>query len=223
MRRSEHNADELRRFAAKSGDGSQVRRLLAIALVLEGYSRTEAAELSGMDRQTLRDWVHRYNDEGIDGLKSRSAPGRAPVLTEEQLAELKALVIQGPDPMTHQVVRWRCVDLRAEVARRFSVEVHESTIGKWLHQLGLTRLQPRPFHPKKDPAAQEAFKKLRRAGQPCPARVHGLFDSRNLVPGRGQGRPEGRPRLHLGGGGLAATDGARRPPRLRLSVRRDLP
>jgi transposase len=136
VRRSEHNADELRRFAAKSGDGSQVRRLLAIALVLEGYSRTEAAELSGMDRQTLRDWVHRYNDEGIDGLKSRSAPGRAPVLTEEQLAELKALVIQGPDPMTHQVVRWRCVDLRAEVARRFLVEVHESTIGKWLHQLG---------------------------------------------------------------------------------------
>ena len=74
VRRSEHNADELRRFAAKSGDGSQVRRLLAIALVLEGYSRTEAAEFSGMDRQTLRDWVHRYNDEGIDGLKSRSAP-----------------------------------------------------------------------------------------------------------------------------------------------------
>jgi len=169
VRRSEHNADELRRFAAKSGDGSQVRRLLAIALVLEGYSRTEAAELSGMDRQTLRDWVHRYNDEGIDGLKSRSAPGRAPVLTEEKLAELKALVIQGPDPMTHQVVRWRCVDLRAEVARRFSVEVHESTIGKWLHQLGLTRLQPRPFHPKKDPAAQEAFKKTspRWSAMPC--------------------------------------------------------
>jgi transposase len=132
---------------------------LAIALVLEGYSRTEAAALSGMDRQTLRDWVHRYNDEGIDGLKSRSAPGRAPVLTDEQMAELRALVIQGPDPIAHKVVRWRCVDLRAEVARRFSVEVHESTIGKWLHQLGLTRLQPRPFHPKKDAAAQEAFKK----------------------------------------------------------------
>jgi transposase len=157
--RVDHTASELRGFAAKSGDGAQVRRLLAIALVLEGYSRTEAAALSGMDRQTLRDWVHRYNDEGIDGLKSRSAPGRAPALTDEQMAELRALVIQGPDPMTHKVVRWRCVDLRAEVARRFSVDVHESTIGKWLHQLGLTRLQPRPFHPKKDAAAQEAFKK----------------------------------------------------------------
>jgi transposase len=157
--RVDHTASELRAFAAKSGDGAQVRRLLAIALVLEGYSRTEAAALSGMDRQTLRDWVHRYNDEGIDGLKSRSAPGRAPALTDEQMAELRALVIQGPDPVAHKVVRWRCVDLRAEVARRFSVDVHESTIGKWLHQLGLTRLQPRPFHPKKDAAAQEAFKK----------------------------------------------------------------
>jgi transposase len=168
--RVDHTASELRAFAAKSGDGAQVRRLLAIALVLEGYSRTQAAELSGMDRQTLRDWVHRYNDEGIDGLKSRTAPGRAPALNDEQMAELKALVIQGPDPMTHKVVRWRCVDLRAEVARRFSVDVHESTIGKWLHQLGLTRLQPRPFHPKKDAAAQEALKKTSPtwSATPCP-------------------------------------------------------
>lgn len=157
--RKEQTAAELRGFAAKSKDGAQVRRLLAIALVLEGCSRTEAAESSGMDRQTLRDWVHRYNDEGIEGLKSRSAPGRSPVLSKDQKAELKALVIKGPDPTTDKVVRWRCLDLREEVARRFSVEVHESTIGKWLHQLGLTRLQPRPFHPKKDAEAQEAFKK----------------------------------------------------------------
>jgi transposase len=75
------------------------------------------------------------------------------------MAALKALVIEGPDPATNKVVRWRCVDLREEVARRFSVQVHESTIGKWLRQLGLTRLQPRPFHPKKDAEAQEAFKK----------------------------------------------------------------
>ena len=157
--RTEHTPAELRAFAAKSKDGAQVRRLLAIALVLEGCSRSQAAELSGMDRQTLRDWVHRYNDEGIDGLKSRRAPGRAPVLTKEQMAELKGLVIKGPDLATNNVVRWRCLDLREEVARRFSVEVHESTVGKWLRQLGLTRLQPRPFHPKKDAGVQEAFKK----------------------------------------------------------------
>ena len=157
--RSDHSAEGLRALASKSSDGAQVRRLLALALILDGHSRTEAAAQSGMERQTLRDWVHRYNDAGVDGLKSRSSPGRTPFLTEEQKAELKALVIKGPDPDIHQVVRWRCLDVREEVARRFSVTVHESTVGKWLHQLKLTPLQPRPFHPKKDPAAQEAFKK----------------------------------------------------------------
>ncbi len=75
------------------------------------------------------------------------------------MAELRALVVKGPDPERDKVVRWRCVDLLAEVKRRFSVEVHESTIGAWLRELGLTRLQPRPVHPKKDPAAEAAFKK----------------------------------------------------------------
>ena len=75
------------------------------------------------------------------------------------MAELRELTINGPDPEKHKVVRWRCVDLREEVARRFTVTVTEETIGKWLRKLGLTRLQPRPFHPKKDAAAQEAFKK----------------------------------------------------------------
>jgi transposase len=157
--RTEHSASDLRAIAAKSRDGAQVRRLFALALVLEGASRTEAAERSGMDRQTLRDWVHRYNAEGIEGLKSRQAPGRAPSLSESQMAELRELVIEGPDPEVHGVVRWRCVDLRAEVARRFLVEVHENTIGRWLHELGLTRLQPRPQHPQKDLEAEAAFKK----------------------------------------------------------------
>ncbi len=157
--RTDHTASDLRAFAGRSHDGAQVRRLLALALVLEGRSRSEAAEQNGMDRQTLRDWVHRYNTTGIGGLESRCSPGRAPMLTEDQKAALKALVVNGPDPVTDKVVRWRCVDLRAEVARRFGVDVHESTVGKWLHQLGLTRLQPRPFHPKKNAEAQEAFKK----------------------------------------------------------------
>ena len=157
--RRDHTSAELRVLSGRCSDGAQVRRLLALALVLDGHSRTEAAALNGMDRQTLRDWVHRYNAEGVEGLKSRSSPGREPALSGPQRAELRALVIAGPDPATHGVVRWRCVDLQAEVARRFSVEVHESTIGRWLHELGLTRLQPRPYHPKKDPAAETAFKK----------------------------------------------------------------
>ena len=157
--RSDYTANELRHHASKSVDGAQVRRLLALASILEGRCRGEAAAHSGMDRQTLCDWVHRYNAAGIDGLKSHRSPGRAPALSAAQMAELRALVVAGPDPAEHQVVRWRCVDLQAEVARRFSVEVHENTIGRWLHELRLTRLQPRPCHPKKIAEAEEAFKK----------------------------------------------------------------
>jgi transposase len=169
--RLDHTASDLRAFAAKCVDGAQVRRILALAMVLDGLPRHEAAALNGMDRQTLRDWVHRYNDCAIEGLKSRKSPGREPYLKPEQMAGLRDLVINGPDLATDKVVRWRCVDLRAEVARRWSVEVHESTIGKWLGELGLTRLQPRPVHPKKDPEAETAFKKtsLLWCAQPSPA------------------------------------------------------
>lgn len=90
---------------------------------------------------------------------SRVGPGPAPLLNETQMAELLTLVVNGPAPEVDGVVRWRCVDLQEQVARRFSVEVTERTISRWLRQLKLTRLQPRPFHPKKDAAAQEAFKK----------------------------------------------------------------
>lgn len=157
--RSDYTAVDLRYHASKSQDGAQVRRLLALAMVVEGRCRGEAAAQSGMDRQTLRDWIHRYNAAGIEGLKSRRSPGRAPALNAAQKAELRALVVAGPDPSEHKVVRWRCVDLQAEVARRFCVEVHENTIGRWLHELGLTRLQPRPSHPRKIAEAEEAFKK----------------------------------------------------------------
>jgi transposase len=157
--RMDRTATELRALAAKSDDADQARRLLAIAMIYDGASRLDAARQAGMDRQTLRDWVHRYNETGFDGLVSRKPAGAIPKLTQAQMAELRELVIAGPDPETHKVIRWRCVDLRAEVTRRFSVTVPERTIGKWLRKLKLTYLQPRPHHPKKDAAAQEAFKK----------------------------------------------------------------
>ena len=169
--RTDHTAQSLRALSSRCSDGAQVRRLLALALVLEGCPRSDAAALNGMDRQTLRDWVHRYNAEGVDGLKSRKSPGREPFLTGQQKAELRDLVICGPDPDIHKVVRWRCADLRAEVARRWLVDVHESTIGKWLGELGLTRLQPRPVHPKKDAAAEAAFRQTSRASCTKPSSV----------------------------------------------------
>jgi len=157
--RTERTNANLRGLAAKCSDGAQVRRLLALALVLEGSPRSEAAALTGMDPQTLCDWVHRYNASGADGLKSRKSPGATPRLRAPDLAALRDLVVQGPDPAKDGVVRWRCVDLQEEVARRFGVTVHVNTIGVWLRSLGLTRLQPRPVHPKKDAEAEVAFKK----------------------------------------------------------------
>jgi transposase len=157
--RTDHLPVELRAFAARSDNAAKTRRLLAVAMVLEGTSRRDAARQSGMDRQTLRDWVHRYNEVGVDGLVSRKSPGAAPKLSAAQMSELRSLVLAGPDPKIDKVVRWRCRDLREEVIQRFSVTVPERTIAKWLRKLKLTRLQPRPFHPKRDEEAQEAFKK----------------------------------------------------------------
>ena len=114
--RTDQTASELRLIAGKCHDAAQVRRRLAIASVPEGQSRRAAAEQSGMDRQILRDWVLRHNESGVDGLKSRRSPGPTTALTAAQMAGLRALVITGPHPATHNVVRWRCVDLRAEVA-----------------------------------------------------------------------------------------------------------
>ncbi len=108
---------------------------------------------------TLRDWVHRYNAAGVEGLRSRTGPGRPRFLTDARMEELRAIVLTGPNPERHTVIRWRCVDLCAEIVERWSVRVSEQTLGKWLRRLEMTRLQPRPYHPKKDPAAELAFKK----------------------------------------------------------------
>ena len=157
--RQELTAAELRAAAAKTKDSRAARRMLAIALVLDGADRTTAATTCGMDRQTLRDWVHRYNAEGLAGLANRRSPGASPLLTPEQKAELAALVEAGPDPQRDGVVRWRRIDLQARIRALFGVAMHERTVGKQLAALGFRRLSVRPQHPKSDPEAQEAFKK----------------------------------------------------------------
>src|ERR1700692_4688945 len=98
--RQDFGADELRRFAAKAKDGAQARRLLALAAVHDGMKRSEAARIGGMDRQTLRDWVHRFNQYGPEGLIDIKPPGRPSKLSEEQKEALKQLVETGPDPAT---------------------------------------------------------------------------------------------------------------------------
>jgi transposase len=164
--REDLSASDLRGAAARCSDGAAARRMLALAMVLDGSSRADAARLAGMDRQTLRDWVHRYNAEGLAGLANRPHPGPSPRLNAEQLAELQRLVEAGPDPETHGVVRWRRVDLQAVIESRFAVRLHERSVGKLLARLGFVRLSVRPQHPESDPAAQETFKKTSPRGSP---------------------------------------------------------
>ena len=157
--RTELSATELRRAAARSRDADAARRMLALALGLEGRSRREAAESCGMDRQTLRDWVICTNEGGLAGLSDRVPRGPAFRLTPEQMAELSALIEAGPDVAVDHVVRWRWVALCQLIRERWGVEVHERSVGKLLHRLGFARLLVRPKHPKADPAAQAEWGK----------------------------------------------------------------
>ena len=156
--RTELSARELRAAAAKSTDAKAARRMLAIALVMDGVDRRTAAESCGMDRQTLRDWVHRYNAEGLAGLSNRRSAGPKPRLSTAQRAELAQMVQEGPDVTVDGVVRWRRAGLKRQIEARFGVTMHERTVGKQLAALGFRRLSVRPLYPKSDPEAQEAFK-----------------------------------------------------------------
>ena len=158
--RQDFGADELRRFAAKAKDGAQTRRLLALAAVHDGMNRTEAARIGGMDRQTLRDWVHRFNQYGPEGLIDIKPSGRPSKLSEEQKEALKQLVETGPDPATDGVVRWRCVDLKRVVGQRFGVDLSEVSLGRALKKLGFSHISARPQHPVQDPEAIANSKKL---------------------------------------------------------------
>ena len=126
---------------------------------VEGASRKVAAESCGMDRQTLRDWIHRYNAEGIDGLTDRGGRRVKPHLTSDQLAQLETWVEEGPDPKRDGVVRWRRKDLARRIEMTFGIKLHERTVGTYLAKLGFRRMSVRPQHPKFDPQAQIDFKK----------------------------------------------------------------
>jgi transposase len=149
----------LRRLAKAERDLRVARRLLAIAAALEGLSREAAARVAGMDRQTLRDWVIRYNRGGPAGLSDHWGNGRPCRLTEGQQATLKAIVLQGPDPEVDGVSTWRLIDLCGIVQERFGVTYSETGMGKLMHSLELSWQTPRPRHAETDHAAQARFKK----------------------------------------------------------------
>ncbi len=158
--RGDFSSDELRRLARSSRDAKQVRRLLALAAIRDGGSRTEAARIGGVGLQIVRDWVLRFNAEGPEGLIDRKAPGKAPTLNAEQRAALARAVEDGPEPWRDGVVRWRLIDLVQWLWEEFAVSVSETTVGRELRALGFRKLSARPRHYAQDPEAMEAFKKV---------------------------------------------------------------
>jgi transposase len=165
--RKDITAGVLRKKARSEKDGRAASRLLGIANILDGMDRDQAARTVGMTRQTLRDWVRRYNDEGIDGIrnKPKGRPKRA--LTPKQEQEIETLVTTAPDGV---LVRWRRVDIQSEIKKRFDVVVCERTVGLLLNRLGFRRISVRPVHLETDAATQEAFKKTSppRSQKSCP-------------------------------------------------------
>ena len=161
--RDDFDVDSVRSVATRCSDGNQARRLLTIAAVYDGLSRSDAAHVGGMDRQTLRDWVHRFNEEGPAGLVNRKAPGSSAKLTPAQLEELATVVETGPDPAVDGVVRWRRVDLKAWIEARFGIVYHERSVSRLLKDLGFSHISARPRHPAQDAEVLEDFKKTSRA------------------------------------------------------------
>jgi len=157
--RKDRTPTVLRKLAKQESDARVARRILAIANALSGMSRAEAAKSASMDRQTLRDWVIRYNEHGIAGLSDRWKGGRPPMLTRDEQAELLAIVMAGPDPQKDGFSAFTRDDLVALARKRFGKSMHPTSMGRLLRKLGLSRQKARPSHPMKDPAAAAAFKK----------------------------------------------------------------
>jgi transposase len=127
-------------LARRSKDVNQTRRLLSLAGVRDGMDRRSAAKIGGMDRRTLRDWVHRFNGSGPEGLIDNWTEGPKLRLSEERLAEFTRIVDAGPDHERDGVVRWRRIDLKRVIAERFGVDFHPRYVGKLLHKLGSSHI-----------------------------------------------------------------------------------
>ena len=161
--REDYSAKELRVLARRSKDVNQSRRLLSLAAVRDGMDREGAAKIGGMDRQTLRDWVHRFNAAGPGGLIDNWTAGPKPRLSGEQQAQFAQIVEAGPDREKDGVVRWRRIDLKRVIAERFGVDFHPRYVRKLLKKLGFSHMSARPRHPAQDERIVEAFKKTSRA------------------------------------------------------------
>src|SRR5215210_1886922 len=196
--RTDFDADGLRAIARTTKDGPQARRLLALAAIYDGATRTAAARIGGVTVQIIRDWVVKFNAHGPEGLVNRKPPGQPSKLTDAHRAALQAIVEQGPIPAIHGVVRWRLVDLIAWIWDEFRISIAKQTLSRELRAMNYRKLSARPHHHAKSEAAVAAFKKLPRpCGGTCEGRGPRQAD-RDLVRGRGAGRAEEQDHPALG-------------------------
>lgn len=144
--RSDFSSTALRRIARRCNDPGQVRRLLALGLIVDGSSRSEAAKMVGVTLQIIRDWVIRFNADGPDGLATRKAPGKRSILNDDQRRALAKRVEAGPIPAVHGVVRWRLIDLAQWVWDEFGLSISKQSISREMRALGYRKLTPRPRH-----------------------------------------------------------------------------
>jgi transposase len=157
--RNDFESSDLRALAKTTRDASQARRVLALAEIYDGGSRTDAARIGGVGLQTVRDWVVRFNTLGPDGLIDGKAPGNTAKLNAEQRAALAQIVEHGPIPAVHGVVRWRLIDLAQWVLDEFGIAVSEATMSRELKALGYAKLSARPRHYAQNELAVADFKK----------------------------------------------------------------
>jgi transposase len=157
--RSDFDADGLRAIARRSKNGPQARRLLALAAIYDGATRTESARIGGVTLQVVRDWVVKFNAHGPEGLLNRKPPGQPSRLTNAHRAALATQLDEGPIPAVHGVVRWRLIDLMQWLWEEFRLSISKQTLSRELRAMGYRKLSARPRHHQKSEAAVAAFKK----------------------------------------------------------------
>ena len=196
--RDDFSAQDLRRLAKASKDADQSRRLLALALIYAGGSRTAAAWLGAVELQSVRDWVLRFNGKGPDGLIDPKAPGKPAKLNDHQRQALAALVEAGPIPAIHDVVRWRLSDLRQWIWQTYAISLDETNVSRELKGLGYVKITARPRHQAQNELVLEDFKKLPRRSGGNPRQVAGQHRDRTLVAGRSADRSKEQDHPPLG-------------------------
>jgi transposase len=181
--RGDVDGPALRRLARATMDAAQARRLLALAEIYDGGSRTDAARIGGVTLQIVRDWVLRFNANGPGGLVNGKAPGNRPKLNDAQRRALAKIVESGPIPAIHGVVRWRRKDLARWIFEEFRISLDETTVGRELRALGFAKLSARPRHYAQNEFEVDAFKKT---SPPCwrPSRPNSPRTPRSNSGGR---------------------------------------